>query len=93
MSELKTYLDNLYFSLFIIFVGFIGLYIVLYVLSIALEPAGISFNMDSFSIYENFTVLLLLWIILSCTLAAVLTVRSVRNRPKDAVVFTKRKQL
>ena len=93
MSEIKTYLDNLYFSLFIMFVGFIGLYILLYILSIALQPAGISFGMDSFSIYENFTAILLLWIILSCILAAVLTVRKLRNRPKDEVVFTKRKQL
>lgn len=93
MDEIKAYLDHLYFSLFSVFAGLIGLYIILYILDFVLRPAGMSFGVADFSLFDNFWLLFFFWLGASCILAAVLTVRAIRTKPKDQVVFTKRKQL
>ena len=93
MDEIKAYLDNLYFCLFAGFGGFVGIYLLLRILSWALSPVGLDFGMDKVPIMANILPILIIWVVGSLVVAAVLTIRQIRTAPKDEVVFTKRKQM
>jgi hypothetical protein len=90
MDTLRAFLDHLYYSLVIVLVGLIGLYVALYVLDTALEAILFPVGFKEFSVRSHVIKLLMLWLAGSLALAGFLTYQSIRNRPQDHIVHTKR---
>jgi hypothetical protein len=89
---MKTFLDHLYFSLVSTLVGLIALYLVLYVVDGALAQIGMSFGFRKFSVGASILALTIVWVLASSGLACFLTYRTVKNRPRDQIVYTKRQK-
>jgi hypothetical protein len=89
---MKTFLDHLYFSLVSTLVGLIALYLVLYVVDGALTQIGMSFGFRNFSVGASILALTIVWVLASSRLACFLTYRTVKNRPRDQIVYTKRQK-
>lgn len=79
MKNLKTYLDNLYFSLACYAVGIGVLYAVLSALG------------TGFSLGQHIWSTLAVWIILSALTAAYLTHRTLQKRKEATLIFTRRR--
>lgn len=92
MGNIKTFLDHLYFSLVSVLVGMIGVYIVLYILDGALDVFGMGLGVSKFSVGSHILALSIIWIAVAVPLAGYLTFRSIEERPRDRIVYTKRQQ-
>jgi hypothetical protein len=80
MEYLKVFADHFYFSLVVVLVGLIVLYIAL---------VGIG---SDFAVSDHIWTALGTWMGASCGLAAVLTYRTIRHRPRDHIMYTRRRQ-
>ena len=89
---MKTFLDHLYFSLVSVLIALIGLYIFLYLADGALSQIGMSFGFRKFSVGANILALTIVWVLASFGLACFLTYHTLKNRPRDHIVYTKRQQ-
>ncbi|MEW6349969.1 MAG: hypothetical protein AB1646_12960 [Thermodesulfobacteriota bacterium] len=90
MKEVKVFLNHFYFSLIVVLVGMIVLYILWSIYGGAIEMAGSGASGKGFTVGDNLLVVALVWVLLAAVLAGVLTVQTIRNRPKNEIVFTKR---
>ncbi len=85
MNNLKVYLDHFYFSLFVVLLGMLVFYML--ASTVGSDPA-VTTNQGSISYTAKIAVGA--WILISAVLAGALTVRTIRNRPVDHTVYTKR---
>ena len=92
MENVKVFLSHLYFSLVVVLLGMIGLYIVLYIIDLALSPVHLSFGFRGFSVGNHLKLLAAVWVVVSLGVAGVLTHSTIKNRPVDRVMYTKRMQ-
>jgi len=90
MDTLRAFLDHLYYSLVLVLAGLIGLYAALYVLDTAFEATLFPLGFKDFSVRSHIIGLLILWLVGSVGLAGFHTYQSIRNRPQDRIVYTKR---
>jgi hypothetical protein len=89
---MKTFLDHLYFSLVSVLFGLIALYIVLYVADGVLAQIGMSFGFRKFSVGANILAVTIVWVLASFGLTCFLTYHTLKNRPRDQIVYTKRQR-
>ncbi len=92
MENIKAFLSHLYFSLAVVLLGMIGLYIVLYIIDLVLAPIHLGFGFKQFSVGGHLRLLAGVWVVVSLGLAGVLTYITIKNRPVDRVMYTKRMQ-
>jgi hypothetical protein len=90
MENVKAYLSHLYFSFVVVLLGMIGLYIVLYIIDLVLSPIHLSFGFRGFSVGNHLKLLGAVWVVASLGLAGVLTYSTIKNRPVDRIMHTKR---
>jgi hypothetical protein len=92
MENIRAYFSHLYFSLVVVLLGMIGLYIALSILDGVLSVVGMGFGFKRFYVSNYLKPLGVLWAVVSIGLACVLTYFTIKNRPVDRVVHTKRIQ-
>lgn len=92
MHTFRVFLDHLYYSIVIVLVGLIGLYVGLYLLDTVLELILFPVGLREFSVRSHLIKLLILWFAGSLALAGFLTYQSIRNQPQDHIVHTKRRR-
>ncbi len=90
VKEVKVFLDHFYFSLIAVLIGMIVLYLLWATVSGAMGMAGSEASGTGFTMGGNIWLLALLWVLISGVAAGVLTALTIRNRPKDQIVYTKR---
>lgn len=93
MEKLRIFLDHLVFSLIAVFLTLL----VLSIFGSGIFGAiaywfGEPSSMEEFSIGNNLLISAAVWLGVSLILAGILTIRSVRNLPKDNIVYTKRSE-
>lgn len=79
MEYLRVFADHLYFSFMVMLVGMI-------VLIILLAGSG-----STFTVSDNIWSTLAVWLGASCGLAAILTYRTIKNKPRDHIEYTRRR--
>ncbi len=90
MKEVKVFFNHFYFSLVVVLVGMIALYVLWSLYGGATDMAGAGAPRKGFTVADNIGVVALIWVLISAVVAGALTAQTIRNRPKSEIVFTKR---
>jgi hypothetical protein len=90
VQELKVYFNHFYFSLMVVLVGMIVIHMLLAVLGGASSLMGAQESGSGTVLTNNLGMTAILWVLISAVIAGVLTAQTIKNRPKDHTVFTRR---
>ncbi len=91
MENIRVFLNHLYFSLVIMVLVLIGIHIVaLAVNNIVSTISGEGTFYEEFSVKQNLLWIGLFWAVASVGLASFLTWQTIKNRPVDDIVYTRR---
>lgn len=92
MPNYKIFMDHFFFSIIGVFMALIGLYVLFYVVDGILGAWGLPLGFKNFSVGDNILIISIIWIVISLILTGVLTAISIRNRPTDSIIRSKRTQ-